>query len=447
MKIKVLSEEEVNKSKNIKLKSVKVERNYQLNRVLEVKFSDYNVSVIYGENGCGKTTILRLINAFLSQNDSVFSQEKVLSMSIAFSTEGGENVVSVYKKERRIEIKDEKNEIIEQIMSYYDWEEYRKSPLFGLSSILFGVNRGIVNSLQQISEDDIYDTLFRTKYREKFDDSKDLMLFCHFLSRNLKMNQRVRRGRKIQSTLDLSSPVLNIDSVSMDVIEELLIERYRTARVLSVDKVQKALFDTLADACDSLEDVDISDADYQNLLLNNKDRLILALKSGSTNTLSNRIIDILENVNERDPISETGNNSLLKKLIVNMSKELNKESEYIQAVNRLTEIFNEYIGPDKYLQISSQEVYVGFRSSDETHKIGSLSSGERHLLVLLTIFVIEGNRRQLFMVDEPEISLNMVWQRKLLPLLNELAPNAEIIVASHSPSIARANSKYLVELR
>lgn len=304
-----------------------------------------------------------------------------------------------------------------------------------------------MNSLQQISEDDIYDTLFRTKYREKFDDSKDLMLFCHFLSRNLKMNQRVRRGRRIQSTLDLSSPVLNIDSVSMDVIEELLIERYRTARVLSVDKVQKALFDTLADACDSLEDVDISDADYQNLLLNNKDRLILALKSGSTNTLSNRIIDILENVNERDPISETGNNSLLKKLIVNMSKELNKESEYIQAVNRLTEIFNEYIGPDKYLQISSQEVYVGFRSSDETHKIGSLSSGERHLLVLLTIFVIEGNRRQLFMVDEPEISLNMIWQRKLLPLLNELAPNAEIIVASHSPSIARANSKYLVELR
>mgnify|MGYP005779253465 FL=1 len=51
------------------------------------------------------------------------------------------------------------------------------------------------------------------------------------------------------------------------------------------------------------------------------------------------------------------------------------------------------------------------------------------------------------MVDEPEISLNMVWQRKLLPLLNELAPNAEIIVASHSPSITRANSKYLVELR
>ena len=64
---------------------------------------------------------------------------------------------------------------------------------------------------------------------------------------------------------------------------------------------------------------------------------------------------------------------------------------------------------------------------------------------MLTIFVIEGSNRQIFMVDEPEISLNMKWQKKLLPL-HELAPNAEIIVASHSPSIAHENSQYLVEL-
>ena len=116
-------------------------------------------------------------------------------------------------------------------------------------------------------------------------------------------------------------------------------------------------------------------------------------------------------------------------------------------MNRLEEIFNEYIGPEKYLQITEEKVNVKFNSSKETHKIGALSSGERHLLVLLTIFVIEGNRRHLFMVDEPEISLNMIWQRKLLPLLSELAPNAEIVVASHSPSIAKANSNFLVELR
>ena len=193
--------------------------------------------------------------------------------------------------------------------------------------------------------------------------------------------------------------------------------------------------------------IDITDEEYYELLLKNKDRLILALSSGLTNTLSERIVQILKSVDEYGDATENGESPLLKKLIVNMSNELNKESEYIQAVNKLEKIFNDYIGPEKYIQITEDRVIVKFHSSDETHKIGALSSGERHLLVLLTIFVIEGNRRNLFMVDEPEISLNLIWQRKLLPLLSELAPNAEIIVASHSPSIAKENSNYLVELR
>lgn len=431
---------------NIKLKAVKVKRDYSFNNVLEVLFSDCNVSVIYGENGCGKTTLLRLLNAFFAQNDTVFSQEKVIEMSIRFEADKVEKEVIVGKKERVEAINDEEGNKIEQVSIFYDWSEYRNSELFGFSSILFGVNRGIANGIRA-SEDEIYNILSRTRYREKFDDSDDLMMFCRMLTRDLNMNQRVRRGRRIQSSLDLSPQVLNIDSVSMDVIEELLVERYRRARRLSIDKVQKALFDTLADACDSSEDINIAEDDYQKILLQNKERLILALNSGSTNTLSDRIVNILRNVDEHAAISEIGKNLLLKKLIVNMSNELNHESEYIQAINRLTEIFNEYIGPDKYLTISEEEAIIGFHSSDETHRISALSSGERHLLVLLTIFVIEGNRRQIFMVDEPELSLNMTWQRKLLPLLSELAPNAEIIVASHSPSIARANSNYLVELR
>jgi predicted ATPase len=130
-----------------------------------------------------------------------------------------------------------------------------------------------------------------------------------------------------------------------------------------------------------------------------------------------------------------------------MSRELNKESEFLQSINKLTDIFNEYIGPDKYLFISENATSIKFHNSKEYHSIGALSSGERHLLVLLTIFVIEGGNRNIFMVDEPEISLNMTWQKKLLPLLHELAPNAQIIVASHSPSVARNNTNYLVELR
>lgn len=225
--------------------------------------------------------------------------------------------------------------------------------------------------------------------------------------------------------------------------------RYAQAKSISTAKVQKALFDTLAEACDSLSkiSVDMDDVTYQTLLSRNRERLIMALQSGASNPLSERIIDILRNSNSITSIYELGNNELVKKLIVNMSNELDDSSVFLQSINRLTEIFNEYIGPEKYLSITENAAVIRFHHSKERHRIGSLSSGERHLLVLLTIFVIEGDHRDVFMVDEPEISLNMVWQKKLLPLLHELAPNAQIIVASHSPSVARNNTNYLVELR
>ena len=96
----------------------------------------------------------------------------------------------------------------------------------------------------------------------------------------------------------------------------------------------------------------------------------MALSSGLTNTLSERIVQILKSVDEYGDATENGESPLLKKLIVNMSNELNKESEYIQAVNKLEKIFNDYIGPEKYIQITEDRVIVKFHSSDETHEIG-----------------------------------------------------------------------------
>lgn len=50
------------------------------------------------------------------------------------------------------------------------------------------------------------------------------------------------------------------------------------------------------------------------------------------------------------------------------------------------------------------------------------------------------------MIDEPELSLNIRWQREILELLKKLAPKSQIIVASHSPIIGRKNIDYLVKL-
>lgn len=64
-----------------------------------------------------------------------------------------------------------------------------------------------------------------------------------------------------------------------------------------------------------------------------------------------------------------------------------------------------------------------------------LSSGEKQMLViLLTVLVEDGQPFVLFM-DEPEISLHVEWQQKLISLIRLLNPNVQIILTTHSPAV------------
>ena len=63
----------------VKLHSVTINRDLSVNKILKVSFSIQSISVIYGENGCGKTTFLRCLSAVLAQNESILLQEKVVS--------------------------------------------------------------------------------------------------------------------------------------------------------------------------------------------------------------------------------------------------------------------------------------------------------------------------------------------------------------------------------
>ena len=65
--------------------------------------------------------------------------------------------------------------------------------------------------------------------------------------------------------------------------------------------------------------------------------------------------------------------------------------------------------------------------------IASLSSGEKHaLLILLRAVYME---RDPILIDEPEISMHVDWQKDLIPSLQSVAKDAQLIVATHSPEI------------
>ena len=64
-----------------------------------------------------------------------------------------------------------------------------------------------------------------------------------------------------------------------------------------------------------------------------------------------------------------------------------------------------------------------------------LSSGEKQMLAILMTVLVENREPYALLMDEPEISLHVDWQTRLIDLIRQLNPNAQIILSTHSPAL------------
>jgi len=76
----------------------------------------------------------------------------------------------------------------------------------------------------------------------------------------------------------------------------------------------------------------------------------------------------------------------------------------------------------------------------------ALSSGERQIVTLIYA-TTKMSQRDVILIDEPEISLNVDWQRKLLPEMEKQIPSKQLIVCTHSPIISAKYRERMIELK
>lgn len=78
---------------------------------------------------------------------------------------------------------------------------------------------------------------------------------------------------------------------------------------------------------------------------------------------------------------------------------------------------------------------IRFEQIGETLMPYQLSSGEKQMLVILLTVLIEDGQNYVLFMDEPEVSLHVEWQKRLIDLILELNPNVQIILTTHSPAV------------
>ncbi len=116
--------------------------------------------------------------------------------------------------------------------------------------------------------------------------------------------------------------------------------------------------------------------------------------------------------------------------------------EYIDAVNDFLD--------GKQLVTATPDVESTPRlqirhDDDRLSPLDTLSSGERQIagLIYSASHIAEGN---VILVDEPELSLHIDWQRKIINAMMQQFPSKQLIVCTHSPVIASDYMDSMIEL-
>ena len=121
----------------------------------------------------------------------------------------------------------------------------------------------------------------------------------------------------------------------------------------------------------------------------------------------------------------------------------------IKKLDLFTQIINERL-TFKEIKISRQNGFevVDIDNKDRSLMLSQLSSGEKQEIVLFYDLIFNTKSELLLLIDEPEISLHISWQKKFMDDLLKVAEdnNIQIIVATHSPQIINNHWEIQIDL-
>ncbi|MBD2628667.1 AAA family ATPase [Trichormus variabilis] len=135
----------------------------------------------------------------------------------------------------------------------------------------------------------------------------------------------------------------------------------------------------------------------------------------------------------------------LQKIAAKINVDYLNIHKYLSAVNSFLEDKEVGIFIEKTNE-TNPLVKIKFSDGSLINGLDALSSGERQILTILysTIYM---NNEKLVLIDEPEISLHIDWQRRLLKTISDQLHGTQIIACTHSPIIPTDYDDDLKELQ
>ncbi len=354
-----------------------------------------HLTIIYGENGIGKTMIFKLLDWLFNislANLTNIQKSSFTELSIFFETNSILKIINIAGKIKIIYVNEEGKE--REISIYAMSSNGNIIPIFhGISTVIKNSNLYFIQTQRLLYVTGDFEG------HSFFEDTATQ--YAKELSKNIK--EKTYQYRKLSDDLknSLSQRILS-KNVKIDYdITEL------QALAQEVDTKRKQL---------------------QAVGLMEK---------------------IAENFHIPNDIDELGK-AILAVNIQDMQTQLKiyEEDNFYQRLKLFIEILNERRLSYKKITLSEIEGFSFTNDNNIPLKPNDLSSGEQHELVLLYQLLFKIPSNALILLDEPEISLHITWQKEFIDDMNDIIKlrNFDVLLATHSPSIINGNWDLTVSL-
>lgn len=430
----------LNKTCMRKIKKVLIE-GFWGDRKVTLDFND-SINFLIGVNGSGKTTIINLIAASLNADFAILDKIQFKNIRIDFFSEDGENQIYI-----KVEKKEQENSPYSRIIFNIQSPLEKKLLKFDLNSLeeenLFRTHNEIIIShkamLQSVRQ-------VRRNISAILDEMINLTwLSIHRVNNNY---SRDREERNFESSIDKKINDLSSDLVKyfgvLDKNYSQEADGFQKNVLLSLidDKLNNTLshykdFDSEKEK-DALRQVfllfKLNERDFTSKLEKHfkkfeESRQMLHTK----NSLDISGLASLVSTGRIHSVVQEWNSLNEKKIAINKPK-----YTFLQEVNNLFQRKEIFINERNELFVKSQ--------SGKILTLNQLSSGEKQLLIILGQGLLQENKIHIYIADEPELSLHIEWQEKLVSSIKNINPNAQIIFATHSPDIVGAFSNAVIKV-
>ena len=384
------------------LKSVKIKGLYgYINK--NIDFLE-NETYLVGSNGSGKSSILRIIDAFFSKNINFFE------------TLDCENIIFEFEnQDKNYELSLEWKEEIFFNKTLEDFENKKKCYIYDLKNIKKKDNKKnleIIRENKKILEfiiknekilDEVREGATLRKKSVKKKSSEENLKYLNFMLNFLNFYNKINNDNK--EVMELSREYLK-NLFEDDTILSLGIE-YPNEKKSYIEKLN--YIEKLKNSITSLPESKI-------------DKILDEL-------FPSRVIKKIWGKKGKEYLLaeiETINN----KMKVNLFSK--KVEKYIETINS----FLIHSGKKVYFEKKEANFYLSLLKRKKIIDIEFLSSGEIEILNLCTQLFF--NEKKIIIIDEPEKSLHLEWQilfGKIIDTILEYDNNLQIIIATHSPFI------------